>query len=98
MEKLILKNGQEVNLEVKYTELFKFQNNYKDAKDLIIAVTEKKAVEHEVIMQMIYVGYLGGGNTEPLLNYTDFLNELNFDFKRDVSLFGKLVGTNEEKN
>lgn len=98
MEKLKLKNGKEVNLEVTYGKLFEFQNKYKGiAKDLIEVVVKKQAVDHESIIQLIYVGYLGGKNEEPILTYDQFLNELGFDYKRDLTLFKSLVN-NEEKN
>jgi hypothetical protein len=97
MEKLMLKNGQEVNLEVQYIKLFEFQNKYKQAKDLIQVVTAKEAPDTETIMQIIYVAYLGGGN-ETNYEYAEFLNLLKFDFKRDMKLFANLVGNKEEKN
>lgn len=98
MEKLKLKNGKEVNLEVTYGKLFEFQNKYKGiAKDLIEVVVKKQAVDHESIIQLIYVGYLGGKNEEPILTYDQFLNELGFDYKRDLTLFKSLVN-NKEKN
>lgn len=99
MEKLKLKNGKEVNLEITYGKLFEFQRKYKDiAKDLIEVVTRKQTTDHETIMQLIYIGYLGGKNEEPILTYDDFLNELGFDFERDLTLFSKLVKNNDGKN
>lgn len=107
MEKMKLKNGKEINLEIKYGKLFEFQRKYKDIarSDLVSLITEKEVlrktatIEHESIMQLIYVAYLGGGNEEPIIEYDDFINnELNFDFKRDLKLFAKLTGNNDEKN
>jgi len=99
MEKLKLKNGKEVNLEITYGKLFEFQRKYKDiAKDLIEVVTRKQTTDHETIMQIIYVGYLGGKNEEPILSYEEFLDSIDFDFKRDLILFSNLVGANDRKN
>lgn len=97
MEKLKLKNGKEVNLEVTYMKLFEFQRRYKDiSKDLIEVVVKKQAMDHETIMQIIYVGYLGGKNEEPILSYEEFLNELGFNYTRDLMLFNNLVKTDEK--
>lgn len=104
MKKLKLKNGKEVNLEITYGKLFEFQRNYVDIakSDLVELITKKElmkqttTVEHETIVQIIYVAYLGGKNEEPTLSYEEFLNEMSFDFKRDLKLFGNL--TNSEKN
>lgn len=100
MEKLKLKNGNEVNLEITYIKLFEFQNKYKDiARDLIDTVVKKHSTDQETIMQLIYVGYLGGKNEEPTLNYYEFLELLGFDYARDLTLFSKLVKQeNDEKN
>lgn len=98
MEKLKLINGEEVNLVVKYSKLFEFQNKYKNiAKDLIQVVTTKNAPDTETILQIIYVAYLGGGN-ETKYEYAEFLDLLDFNFNRDMKLFGNLVGNKEEKN
>lgn len=97
MEIIKLKNGTEANLEIKYIQLFEFQNKYKQAKDIIQVVTTKNAPDQETIMQLIYVAYLGGGN-ETNYEYAEFLDLLDFDFNRDMTLFSKLVGTKEEKN
>ena len=74
--KYVLKDGKEVNLVVNYNNLFKFQRQYIYAKDLVPIVMQKGSADLESIMQTIYVGYLGGDNSEPLMSYEDFLNNI----------------------
>ena len=99
MRTLTLKNGTELNnLTITYKNLFNFQRTYDSAKDLMEALIKKQSFDHEVMVQMIYVGYLGT-NPEPKLDYLDFLDQIGFDYKRDMLLFNDLVGAKtEEKN
>lgn len=97
--KYVLKDGKEVNLVVNYNNLFKFQREYKYAKDLVPIVMQKGSADLESIMQTIYVGYLGGDNPEPLMSYEDFLNNIDFNFNRDLNVFSNLVSNKaNEKN
>lgn len=97
--KYVLKDGKEVNLVVNYNNLFKFQREYKYAKDLVPIVMQKGSADLESIMQTIYVGYLGGDNPEPLMSYEDFLNNVDFNFNRDLNVFSNLVSNKaNEKN
>lgn len=100
MEKvtLKLKNNKEVNLVIKYQKLFEFMGNYKNSKDLIQVVSTKNTVDHETIMQLIYVAYLGGNNEEPIIKYEEFLDLLDFDMNRDMTIFSNLIGVKQEKN
>ena len=84
-------NGKEVTgLNVTYKNLFEFQRNYKDSKDLMEVLVKKQAYDYETMLQMIYVGYLGT-NPNPKIEYLDFLEQLEFDSKRDMLLFNDLV-------
>ncbi len=99
MKKYILKNGKEINFELNYKNLFKFQSNNPNAKDLIAAVSTKHTIDHETVMQILYVGYLGGNNDENPLSYEEFLDSSTFDFKRDLEIFSNIIGNNnDEKN
>lgn len=99
MEKYILKNGKEINFEINYRNLFSFQMKYSNSKDLIEAVTKKHAFDHETVMQMLYVGYLGGKNDDTPMSYEEFLDNSTFDFKRDLTIFNNIVNNqNNEKN
>lgn len=85
------------NLKVTYKNLFDFQNSYSGAKDLMEALIKKQTFEHEVMIQMMYVGYLGT-NPNPKMEYMDFIDRLSFDYERDMYLFNALVKRNNEKN
>lgn len=94
-----LKDGTEVNLIVTYNNLFKFQNEYKGAKDLVPVIMKKGSADLESIMQIIYVGYLGGNNPTPILKYEEFLDKLDFNFSRDMVVFTQLTSnTSNQKN
>lgn len=85
------------NLKITYKNLFDFQNSYSGAKDLMEALIKKQTFEHEVMIQMMYVGYLGT-NPTPKMEYLDFIEHLSFDYERDMYLFNALVKRNSKKN
>ncbi|MDD4794983.1 MAG: hypothetical protein PHG03_00255 [Bacilli bacterium] len=106
MEKLKLKNGKEVKLEITYGNLFKFNRERSDVarSDLVALITEKElqrktaTIEQESILQLIYVAYLGGKNEDPIMSLEEFYDSISFDFKRDMKLFAKLTDNKNEKN
>lgn len=79
------------NLKITYKNLFDFQNHYDDSKDLMEALVKKQTFEHEVMVQLIYVGYLGTNPTNKM-EYFDFIDAIPFDYKRDMALFQELTG------
>lgn len=86
------------NLKITYKNLFDFQRSYAGAKDLMEALVKKQTFDHETMVQLIYVAYLGT-NPENKMGYFDFIDSIDFDYKRDLLLFKDLVGVNaEEKN
>lgn len=89
---------QEVELVPTYQKMFEFVNNYPKAKDIVAVATRKKAVDYESVMQFIYISYLGGNNSQPLLTYEDFLNAIQPSFDRDMLIFAKLMGKNISTN
>lgn len=97
--KYVLKDGKEVNLIVNYNNLFKFQREYKYAKDLVPIVMQKGSADLESIIQIVYVGYMGGNNPEPIMSYEEFLNNIDFNLARDLNIFSELVSNRaNEKN
>lgn len=85
------------NLKITYRNLFDFQNSYEGSKDLLEALIKKQTFDQEVMVQLIYVGYLGT-NPEPKMEYLDFIDAISFDYKRDMNLFNELVGLKAQKN
>lgn len=85
------------NLKITYRNLFDFQNSYEGSKDLLAALIKKQTFDQEVMVQLIYVGYLGT-NPEPKMEYLDFIDAIAFDYKRDMNLFYELVGLKAQKN
>lgn len=85
------------NLKITYRNLFDFQNSYKGSKDLLEALIKKQTFDQEVMIQLIYVGYLGT-NPNPKMEYLDFIDAITFDYKRDMNLFNELVGLKAQKN
>lgn len=85
------------NLKITYKNLFDFQNSYSGSKDLMEALVKKQTFEHEVMVQLIYVAYLGT-NPNPKMEYFDFIDAIPFDYKRDMTLFNELTGIATEKN
>lgn len=86
------------NLKITYKNLFDFQNSYDNSKDLMEALVKKQTFEHEVMVQLIYVGYLGTNPTNKM-EYFDFIDAIPFDYKRDMALFQELTGlTADSKN
>ena len=79
------------NLKITYKNLFDFQNSYDNSKDLMEALVKKQTFEHEVMVQLIYVGYLGTNPTNKM-EYFDFIDAIPFDYKRDMALFQELTG------
>lgn len=79
------------NLKITYKNLFDFQNSYDNSKDLMEALIKKQTFEHEVMVQLIYVGYLGTNPTNKM-EYFDFIDAIPFDYKRDMALFQELTG------
>ena len=79
------------NLKITYKNLFDFQNSYHNSKDLMEALVKKQTFEHEVMVQLIYVGYLGTNPTNKM-EYFDFIDAIPFDYKRDMALFQELTG------
>lgn len=98
-EKAILfEDGTKIsNLKITYKNLFDFQNSYEGAKDLMAALIKKQTFEHEVMVQMIYVGYLGT-NPNPKMDYLTFIDNLSFDYERDTVLFNALIKRSSGKN
>ncbi|MCX4365110.1 MAG: hypothetical protein OSJ70_04995 [Bacilli bacterium] len=87
-----LENGTIINnLKITYKNLFDFQNSYDNSKDLMEALVKKETFEHEVMIQLIYVAYLGTNPTDKM-EYFDFIDAIPFDYKRDMKLFGELTG------
>lgn len=87
-----LENGKIIeNLKITYKNLFDFQNSYDNSKDLMEALVKKETFEHEVMIQLIYVAYLGTNPTDKM-EYFDFIDAIPFDYKRDMKLFGELTG------
>lgn len=85
------------NLKITYRNLFDFQNSYDGSKDLLEALIKKQTFDQEVMIQLIYVGYLGT-NPNPKMEYLDFIDAITFDYKRDMNLFNELVGLKAQKN
>ena len=85
------------NLKITYRNLFDFQNSYDGSKDLLEALIKKQTFDQEVMIQLIYVGYLGT-NPNPKMEYLDFIDAITFDYKRDMNLFNELVGLKAKKN
>lgn len=85
------------NLKITYRNLFDFQNSYDGSKDLLAALIKKQTFDQEVMIQLIYVGYLGT-NPDPKMEYLDFIDAITFDYKRDMNLFNELVGLKAQKN
>lgn len=83
------------NLKITYKNLFDFQNSYSNSKDLMEALVKKQTFEHEVMVQLIYVGYLGTNPTNKM-EYFDFIDAIPFDYKRDMALFKELTGLNAD--
>lgn len=83
------------NLKITYKNLFDFQNHYENSKDLMEALVKKQSFEHEVMVQLIYVGYLGTNPTNKM-EYFDFIDAIPFDYKRDMALFKELTGLNAD--
>lgn len=83
------------NLKITYKNLFDFQNHYENSKDLMEALVKKQTFEHEVMVQLIYVGYLGTNPTNKM-EYFDFIDAIPFDYKRDMALFKELTGLNAD--
>ena len=79
------------NLKITYKNLFDFQNSYDNSKDLMEALVKKQTFEHEVMVQLIYVGYLGTNPTNKM-EYFDFIEAIPFDYKRDMALFQEVTG------
>ena len=79
------------NLKITYRNLFDFQRTYSGAKDLMEALVKKQTFDHETMVQLIYVGYLGT-NPEKKMEYYEFIDHLDFNAKRDTFLFNDLVG------
>lgn len=92
MRQITLENGTVIdNLTINYKNLFEFQSTYKGSKDLIEALVKKQTFDHETMIQLIYVGYLGT-NPNPKMDYIEFIEQLTFDYKRDLNLFQELTG------
>lgn len=79
------------DLKITYKNLFDFQNSYDNSKDLMEALVKKQTFEHEVMVQLIYVAYLGTNPTNKM-EYFDFIDAIPFDYKRDMNLFQDLTG------
>lgn len=79
------------NLKITYKNLFDFQNSYDNSKDLMEALVKKQTFDHEVMVQLIYVAYLGTNPTNKM-EYFDFIDAIPFDYKRDLNLFQDLTG------
>ena len=84
------------DLKITYRNLFDFQRSYPGSKDLMEALVKKQTFDHETMVQLIYVGYLG---TNPVkkLEYYEFIDHLAFNAKRDMFLFNDLVGLSASK-
>lgn len=78
------------NLKITYKNLFDFQNSYDNSKDLMEALVKKQTFDHEVMVQLIYVAYLGTNPTNKM-EYFDFIDAIPFDYKRDLNLFQDLT-------
>lgn len=95
-------HGQQImtDLVPTYKKIFEFVNNPNNAsfaKDLVQVITTKRAMDYESIVQFIYVSYLGGNNPEPFLTYSEFLDAMGKpDFKRDMKIFAKLTGNENQ--
>lgn len=79
------------NLKITYKNLFDFQNSYSGSKDLMEALVKKQTFDHETMVQLIYVGYLGT-NPSKKMDYMEFIESINFSYKRDLELFQDLAG------
>ena len=79
------------NLKITYKNLFDFQNSYSGSKDLMEAIVKKQTFDHETMVQLIYVGYLGT-NPSKKMDYMEFIESINFSYKRDLELFQDLAG------
>ena len=55
------------------------------------ALVKKQTFDHEVMVQLIYVAYLGTNPTNKM-EYFDFIDAIPFDYKRDLNLFQDLTG------
>ena len=99
MSSIKLKDGTEINnLTITYKNLFDFQKTYPESKDLMEALIKKQTFDHETMIQLIYVAYLGT-NPDKKLEYIDFLDQIGFDYKRDLTLFKEITGiVVDEKN
>lgn len=81
------------NLKITYKNLFDFQSSYSGSKDLMEAIVKKQTFDHETMVQLIYVGYLGT-NPNKKMEYYEFIDHIDFNPKRDMFLFNDLVGMN----
>ncbi len=84
------------DLKITYRNLFDFQRSYSGSKDLMEALVKKQTFDHETMVQLIYVGYLGT-NPKEKMEYYEFIDHLDFNAKRDMFLFNDLVGLNASK-
>ncbi len=84
-------------LKITYKNLFDFENSYPHAKDLMEALVKKQTFDHEAMVQLIYVGYLG---TNPVkkMDYIEFIESVPFSYKRDMELFKDLTGLTADQN
>ena len=100
-KEIVLKDGRVIsNLHLTYGKIFEFQNKHKDiSRDLIEVITTKRGFDSQSVMQIIYVAYLCSGADEKPMEYYEFLDSLNFDYKRDMTVFYSLInGDNNSKN
>ena len=79
------------NLKITYKNLFDILTSYVNSKDLMEALVKKQTFDHEVMVQLIYVAYLGTNPTNKM-EYFDFIDAIPFDYKRDLNLFQDLTG------
>lgn len=90
MEKIKLSNGEKVNLFVTTRNIMEFEKKFQGTNLIKVLNTFEGAPNFTTIVQLIYVGYLGGANKSDY-TFDEFVELVEFDIDELCTLFSKIA-------
>lgn len=84
-----------VNLILRFRKAIEFEKEHKDSNIIKTMSGNKGAPTFETMVQMLYIGYVGGLN-KSRYTYDEFMDMIEFDFSDVMTAYSDMI--NKKKN
>ena len=96
MERITLNNGSEVSLMLTHKRIIEFEKTHTGSNLIKTLYTNNGAPDYKTVCEILYVGYLGGGNKE--IEVDEFIELLPMNIDVILTKFNALIRSQKKQN